>query len=198
MRAHPFLHIALTFQLLLPIATAGSAWSKDSQIQVKLFEQPCVLSGPFEEDTLKLIHSMSPERMPLPESQEQAKKSLETAKAISGAPAQLDRYREQLVRRMEAQKAFLDALTAAKKKKNAAELFTAAKPFQTPAKAKAFQTEFNKLTKDKKWAFGTDDATALFNDSTDPLPEEEFHRAIQKLGIRYGCSFEAEHAESSD
>ncbi len=171
---------------------SSSQAADPAQVKVTLFGAPCILSGPISEENLRVVHSISPERMPLPESIEQSRQTLAAAKKITSAPAGLDRYREKLLRRLDAQQAAFEGLAKARQSKDSKPFFDAIKSFQTAEKAKHFQAEFGKLVAKKKWAFADDDAIGLFNDSVDAFPEEEFHRSIQKMGIRYGCSFEAE------
>ena len=182
----PFFMIA-SLMATMPLSHAESA-----QIKVTLFGAPCVLTGPISEENLLIVHSMSPERMSLPESLEQSRQTSATAKKISSVPAGLDRYREKLVRRLDAQQIVFESLSKSRQAKDTKTLFEATKPLQTPEKSKRFQSEVSKLIAKKKWATGDDDIISLFNDSVDAFPEEEFHRAIQKMGIRYACSFEAE------
>jgi len=186
----PFL---VVLAVLICPQTGSSASVRATEIDVTLFGQPCTLTGPVDKPTLQLIHSISPERMPIPESLEQSRKSLQAARKITSTPAALDRYRSQLVRRLEAQETFFEAYNNAKKSKRAQALFEDVKTFQSADRARRFETAVNKLLADKGWAsISTDDVSTLYNDSLDVFPEEEFHRAIQKMGVRYVCSFESE------
>lgn len=135
----------------------------------------------------------------MPEGLEQTRKALGAARKISGVPAALDRYREKLIRRLEAQQAFYESFADAKKNKKATLLTEAVKAFQVPAKTKRFQAAFEKLVTEKGWPnLSIEAAAILFGESLDDSPEEEFHRAIQKMGIRYACSFEGDEGDLED
>lgn len=170
------------------------------QLKVSLFGQPCLLQGPVDEKTLKVIHSLSPEQ--LYPSQEGAlsaapsRKTLEKLKAVTGAPAGLDRYRERLTKRLEAQIAFLSAVENLRKDQKAAPLIAVVKANTSSRRAKEFEAAVKKAEASKSLA-KSETLDALFdsyNEGIESDPEEEFHRAIQRMGVQYACSFE-EHGD---
>src|SRR5688572_6268907 len=126
-----WIHVGLLTILIQPLAFAA-------ETRVHLFGQPCMLSGPPAEDILKAIHSISPEQMPPSPSGDQVRTLLDRMKKIAGIPPALDRYREQLTRRLEAQAAFHDGVAAAKKAGKPEPLLEAVKTFLDPKRATKF------------------------------------------------------------
>ncbi len=108
----------------------ATAASSNSQIQIILFGQPCMLQGPFDSKALQEIHSISPEEIyPTTPGKnanlEQARKALEKIRALKSLPAALTPYRDRLIKRLEAQLNFFTALNTYKKDKNIAPLIAA-------------------------------------------------------------------------
>ncbi len=69
-----------------------------------------------------------------------------------------------------------------------------------PRKLKEFETALKKADAAKTLAKPATQESLLeaFNDSIEPDPEEEFHRAIQRLGVQYTCSFEESEDKTED
>ncbi len=198
---------------LLSIQSTSIA-SPQTEVHVTLLGQPCLIQGPFDETILKSIHSMGPAQIyptftsnNIPSSLEQSRKALEKIRSSSGLHALLDRYREKLRKRLEAQVAFLTALLQSQKaNKNSFLLKTAGQYLQVrelqtlEGLLKKKQPSSNKLS-DKLGTLSTETLDVifdLFNDSIEPDPEAEFHRAIKKLGIQYTCAFEGNEEATSE
>ena len=180
-------------QLIICVLTAStSAWalrSPQSEIRVHLFGQPCTLQGPVNNVTLKQIHSVSPEQLyPLREAQLKdgsTKKVLQKVRTTESAsfPPFLERYRERLVKRLEAQASFIEGLEKFSAQKKTPHLIELARRYALPKKLKELEAQLQ-LTTDVETAFDQ------FSDAIEPDPEEEFHRGIQRMSIQYVCSFD--------
>lgn len=196
-------------------------WAKASpqtEIHVTLLGQPCLLQGPFDEATLKAVHVIGPAQIypnlspnDALSSSEQARKALEKIRRVTSLPSLLDRYREKLGKRLDAQMIFLENLESIAEKGPKA-VSKQAKPGQVPSQVDGIQkllksvksriqasslqkleNLLKKLKTLKNSAQYRDQVEQVFdfyNDSIEPDPEEEFHRAIKKLNIQYTCSFE--------
>lgn len=164
------------------------------QIQVSLFGQPCMLSGPVDEAMLNNIHSVSPEQMPAAENGTQAKQSMEKVRKPLPLPSALDRYRDRLAKHYEAQLAFHDGLEAAKRSAKVEPLLKATKNYVTGKRAKEFETLTRRISSKQKpaaWDQTTlEQVQEAYAGASEAYPEEEFHRAIQRIGVRYTCSFD--------
>jgi hypothetical protein len=183
-----------------------AAWSRaapQNEIRVTLFGQPCLLSGPVDEASLKLIHSVSPEQMPSARtgnySAEQARKALERLRKVAGLPSALDRYRERLTKRLEAELAFDEGYEAALKSHQISAWVAGARKYLNEAKLHSFESlakkaEALKTLDSDRGRELTDQLFELYAEGIEPDPEEEFHRAIKRMNVQYACSFE----ESSD
>src|SRR4051794_38218221 len=86
---------------------AYAVGAANHEVRVSLFGQPCTLQGPLDERALRVVHSLSPDQIyPQRENTLTAaptRRALEKLKSLNGAPAGLDRYRERLGKRLEAQ-----------------------------------------------------------------------------------------------
>jgi hypothetical protein len=175
-------------------ADQPSQSSKESRVSISLFGQPCVLSGPQDETTLRAIHAVSPEQMPTSPEAGQAAGLAERVKKVTGLPPGLDSYRDQLTRRLEGQAAFEAALVAARKSGKLDELQAAAKKHLATRKAEAFNAllkkNFSKEAPSRWNPSQLESLTELWNESAPPHPEEEFHRVIRRIGVKYTCSYD--------
>ncbi len=179
--------------------TAGAATPpagpRTTDIQVTLFGQTCLLSGPFDQGTLQSIHSISPEKIPPSLSLEQAKAAALKLEAAKGLPAGLSKYRESLSRRVGAQVGFLEALAHARQSGKSAVLLQAVTPLLSEAKLEGFRTKLKRIDSatggnSTRWnSAAIEQLSEAFQDALDPHPEEEFHRAIQRLKVQYTCSY---------
>ncbi len=174
-----------------PSPTPSRAPAPKKEIKVTLFGQPCVLAGPADETTLQLVHSISPEQIypngtpTLASTRASELKSVLAKLDKGGIPAPLDHYRERLSRRLSAQIEFIDAVDAAKKQKK-------------PALIDKAVSQNCKGSLKKKAALGSEQLEALFesyNDCIEAEPEEDFHRAIQRMGIQYSCAFDERESD---
>jgi hypothetical protein len=183
------------YLMLLALALAdGTAFclsqqasaAPQTEIHVSLFGQPCVLLGPVTEANLRTIHSLSPEQL-YPErgttlTAEPTRQALEKIRGIASIPSVLDRYRERLVKRFEAQLAVLEALENFRKTHKPSALQAVGKKYLSGKKQKEFEAQLKKI--DADLLFDT------FSDGIEADPEDEFHRAIHKINVQYTCSFE--------
>jgi len=195
--------VAVRLAALLGIALSSTAIAASvphgTEIRVSLFGQPCLLQGPMDEATLKNIHSISPEQAYPPisvtVSSEQIKKTIEKLKGISGLPSALDRYRERVIRRLDGQRALYEGFDSARKSRQGAGLIKVTKPFIRPIQQKAFEALAAKLdnpalTPPQRNEVYEQLLDAYNESMIEPDPEEDFHRAIKKLGVQYVCAFE--------
>jgi hypothetical protein len=202
----------LIFSVLMTSAEAAPPTSSPSpaptltpktQTRVKLFTQDCLLIGPFSEAVLQSIHSISPEKMPQKETLlpngEAARKFLETVKKASGLPPGLDRYRERLAKRLEAWVAFFNGLKPAGTPLKPDALLTSAKGSIQGPSGQQFEALARKLAKTEKgaaWSSASmEQLLAAYDLAIEPDPQEEFHRAIGKMDVRYNCSFDENEPE---
>jgi hypothetical protein len=189
-----FLNIISTFSTLaLPLAQASK--SPLTEIRVSLFGQPCVLQGPLDEKSLRAIHSLSPEQLyPSLEGALSAapiRRALEKLRNATGLPSSLDRYRDRLAKRFEAQVEFLEALETAKKTTQSTALSTALKAV---AKKHLSAKRFQEFESQMKTALRSRDSSDVlfetFNEGIEADPEDEFHKTIHRMNIQYTCTFE--------
>lgn len=180
-----------------------SSWAKtapQTQIHVTLLGQPCLLEGPFDEITLKAIHSLGPAQLypnitpsDPTNSKDQTRKTLEKLRS-SSLPSLLDRYRERLSRRLEAQLAFLEALDSFIKMNKAGPLLKAGKRYLRDREMKGYETQLKKIHGPRKntsqFRDAVDQLMETFNEGIEKDPEEDFHRAIKRMDVQYTCTFE--------
>ena len=198
------IRVAIGAFTLLSLNLANAA--PPAEIRVTLFEQPCVLQGPVDQKTLKTIHSLSPEQMyPQRGSQlasDSTRRALEKLRAIS-VPSALDRYRERLIRRFEAQLNLLEAIESYRKTRKSAPTLAVGKKLITAKRYKEFEALVKKAeaVKDLESERGREALDAVFDHFSDAVetdPEEEFHRAIHRMNVQYTCSFEESGGEGSE
>jgi hypothetical protein len=175
---------------------AWAAATRSATIHVSLFGQPCDLQGPVDEPTLKLIHSLSPEQLYPPQdtplSSEPTRRALDRLKAATHVPAALDLYRERLSKRLEAQLAFLNGVDSYRKDHKLAALLAAGRAYLSGKRQRDFEASLKKAEAARTLAGrgGFDPIFDSYNEGIEADPEEEFHRAIQRLKVQYACSFE--------
>jgi hypothetical protein len=182
------MRIGLFFTSLYVITLATAAVG--AEIRVSLFDQPCQMSGPVDQASLKAIHSISPAQLPLVENRARAQESLDKVRAAKDVPAWLDPYRKNLMKRLEAQLAYYDALAAAKKSGKAGPLLEAVKKHLPEKRYPEFEAAATKLEATKFAEPGAQRLTDSYNELIQPDPEEEFHRAIGRAKVKYACTFE--------
>lgn len=190
------LAIAITLALI-PTWAAGAA---NTQLQVKLFGQPCTLQGPTTDDVLRAIHAVSPEQViPILESEDlresgiaKVQKSLGQLREQKSVPSQLDRYREQLIRRLEAYRSYIEGVLAARANRSPEVLVkTVRKHLKGATKAaKRFEAEVKRMPPGPLSAEAALKLLDLYGDAIEPDPEEEFHRSIRRMNVRYVCTFD--------
>lgn len=180
-----------------PSLSPSPSAANENKIEVTLFGQPCVLSGGVDRPTLVAVHSISPEKIPPIQSSEEAKQSLQTLRAAPPLPTLLDSYREQLSKRLLAQAAFSEAFEAAKKSGISEKMVQNLQPFILAEKLAGFRAALTKIkAKPSAWTRATqDEINDAYIAAIPAHPEEEFHRAIGRLKVRYACSFEESDTE---
>lgn len=182
--------------VLALLGALGHAEDNPTRISVTLFGQPCTLSGPLPLDDagLKAIHSISPEQIPPELSLAKARESLDTLKKAGQLPSALDVYREQLVKRIQAQIAFHEGWSATLKSGRSQELLNAVAPYLAGRKKAGFEKAVKNLglrSKASGWKQPELEALSIsFEDAAPVHPEEEFHKAIRKMNVSYSCTFE--------
>jgi predicted RNase H-like nuclease (RuvC/YqgF family) len=199
------------FNFIIPIVALAAcllgtkSWGKPpiakpntKEIRVTLFGQPCQLQGSLDESVLKLIHSVSPAQL-YPshaqsspnEAKNNTRRALEKLRSLRGLPPELDRYRDRLARRLEAQTAFFDGIEASRSSHKAEPLLSLTKRYIAEKSDKKFEALAKKIeSKPANIAELTEQLLDLYNDGIEPDPEEEFHRAIRRLKVEYVCSFD--------
>lgn len=188
-----FLAVGLLGPWMSPLAIAATA---SKEIRITLFGQPCLLQGPLDEKSLRTIHSLSPDQLyPTREnslSSAPTRRALEKLRSITEAPAGLDRYRERLAKRLDAQLILLGAIESLRSDSKAGPLLAAAKSKLTGKRQKDFEIAVKKAeaTKSLSKAETLDALFDIFSDGIEADPEEEFHRSILRMGAQYACSFE--------
>lgn len=166
-----------------------------SRLDVSLFGQKCQLVGPVAKSSLEAIHSISPEQVFL-ENQDRkpTKPAMEKLRKAAHVPPLLDSYREKLAHRIEGQLKFNDALASAKKSGKVETLLTETRGFISGRAGKEYEVLAQKLTQKNGISSLSPEATEQLRDSyldaIEPDPEDEFHKGIQKLGVRYACDTE--------
>ncbi len=187
--------LGITSLLWVTTATAADPAKKPattqlSEVKVTLFGQPCLLSGPFSEGVLNAIHGISPEKMPSPQSAQQAKQTLDKLSKTPRLPVGLEVYRDHLTKHTQALRAFYEAIPAAKKAGKAEPLLKAVRPHLQGTDETRFEMAAKKTT---TW---TPAAQSQLNESyleaIEEYPEEEFHRATRQMNINYTCDFATE------
>lgn len=193
----------LGIQCILCILAASSSAEPASaapsaELKVSLFGQPCVLQGPVDAKILKAIHSLSPEQL-YPERgptllADPTRRALDKLKATP-VPSALDRYRERLTRRLEAQAVLLDSLESFRKTHKPAPVLAIARKYLAGKQLKEFESALKRAepVKDLASERGRDVLDVVFDAFSERIeadPEEEFHRAIHRMQVQYTCSFE--------
>lgn len=174
---------------------AAHAHAADSaQIEVKLFGQDCTLKGPVSETALKAIHAVGPERNTSPDTAALAREQLDRIQKTKEAPESLDRYVERLAAHHQAIIAFFKGAEDAKKAGKIGPFSEAVRSHLLARRADAFLAKTTLLSLGPA---AIDQTLAQFREAIEPHPEQEFHRAIDRMGVRYSCASE-EHASSED
>ncbi len=186
---------SILLYLWMTCITTQSAYAQQAEIRVSLFGQPCQLSGPLTPSQLKDIHWISPEQIPAAPTPEQIKEGLgRVSKKRLSLPPSLDRYRERLEKRLNAQSDFFKAMEQSKKSGKTAPLIDVSRNHAYSRQQKILEDLINRIAKKKpirSWEPLMAEAVRdAYNDAIEPHPEEEFHRAIKHMGVKYTCMFE--------
>lgn len=192
------------------LRTAWASPSRSTEIRVVLFGQPCTLNGPFDEATLKAIHSVSPEQIYPPSlsgniaqvNSPEIKRALERLrKTATPIPAPLDRYRELLGKRLEQMIPFFEGLQALERTGSAKLLLSETKKNLSGKAARNFAKTAQQAAQAKKSkAVAKSDPSIedrlfeIYDGAIEADPQEEFHRAIARMNISYVCSYDESDA----
>lgn len=199
-RASRPVHRILAASLAIGSALASPFPCVAGEIEVRLFGQPCKLSGPQDTATLKAVHAVSPEQA-VPDDlltefradrANQLKNSLEKVKAASPLPSSLDRYRDKLKRRLIAMIAFFEGFSVARKDRKPEPMSERVSHSLSPQDLESFGSLVRK-------AFSASAGKPISNEAGEQLfveflqrieadPEEDFHRATRKLQVTYDCA----------
>lgn len=206
-------YFTLFFALIGACNLPRAAWAiiagPQTKIHVRLLGQPCLLQGPFDELTLKTIHSIGPAQIyptlsttDLNSSLDEAQKSLEKIKRVNSIPSLLDRYRDKLGKRLEAQIAFFEGLNLIKTTHKSVHFLETGKKHLKNNDFRQFEILLKKIDSPGKGTLPIQELMEqifdLYNESIEPDPEAEFHRAIKKINVEYMCSFEESEENSGD
>ena len=166
---------------------------KNTEIQVSLFQQSCMLGGPFSEVALGMIHSISPEKIPPHLTLEQARQALTKLDSATSLPSALEVYSDKLRKRLETQIAFEGSLIESKKLGSTEPIMNALSEKFSVRQRSDLKARLRKIEiKDAvmKWtAVQFNQVREAFDEVLGPHPEEDFHRAIQRLKVRYTCNY---------
>ncbi len=169
--------------------------AKQNQISVKLFGQPCFLKGDVSKKILNQIHSITPENVFPVQSAKDVKKSQRRVDSVKNIPTALKPYLSQLTRYLEAHRTFFEASKAATRAKDPTLFLERIKPFvernhqALEHRAQLFRKQLNSH---QRSAF-ISELLEIYKESTLPSPEEEFHRGLDQMKIRYNCEFDRNH-----
>ena len=177
---------SLALSLLLLLSSAA----KTDEISVSLFHQNCKMSGPLSQSLLKSIHAISPDQLTSGETSALLRNSLAQLQKASGIPAALDRYREKMAKYLEANISFYDGVERATKSGKVEPFLEITRKYMNGSPRTEFET-----TAKKVGVKNLDSLRDPFNELAQPNPEEEFHRAIRKMKLKYDCSYEEDDAE---
>lgn len=173
-----------------------------SEIQVTLFGQPCLLSGPQSTSSLNAIHAISPEQIPAMLKLPEAQAALEKVRGVNTLPQPLEVYRTRLLLRLEALIAFEAELKTATRTGKSTALLAVAKKFVNPPKWTITETRLQTLATQKglkdKSSGTRDELLTVYGEAIEAHPEEEFHRALQKMNTQYVCQFEETDKDSTE
>jgi hypothetical protein len=159
------------------------------EIQVSLFGRTCLMSGPYETETLKAIHSISPGQIPPILDSKQAKVGLKTL-AGKTIPTELQVYTEALKKYLEAMASFYDGVEALKIQKTNKEFLERIRTHLRPRDYKRIEEAAATLKLPLKDTAAISTIETLFTSSAPANPEAEFHRTTRRMGIKYNCDFE--------
>ena len=179
--------------LVASLGHDASAADAMTRIPVNLFGQPCILQGPLSEELLKQVHAVSPEQVDTGcrefPTEARIKESVSKLSA-KGAPPSLDTYREKVRARLDRLAALARAADEARRTKSPLPLQKLAEDNKTfaPIAKKLVSADVARIHKDAELDQKIIDA---YCEGLGSDPEEEFHRAIQKLKVQYLCSFDA-------
>jgi hypothetical protein len=186
--------IEVLIAALLPPTRAFANTTPQAEVHVVLLGQACLLQGPLDEATLRLIHSIGPAQLypqtsdlTSPEFEKQLKLGLEKIKSAT-LPSAFDRYREKAIQRFNLQIEFISQY-----RKTPKGLLSLAKKYLKQDELKSIETRIKKGT-DAQSDLQSALATEIFEEATQKLdPEPDYHRANKRLDVKYTCSFEEEN-----
>jgi len=191
-------YVSLAGLLIWTVCSVSSA--RAAEIKVVLFGQPCLLRGPIEIPQLKSIHEISPEQIfsgqdGIAQSKQQTLAILNHLIKSPTVPNALDRYKERLKKRLEAQIDFFDTFDEYKHTGKIENLMGLLSRRVLPKSQKQFEDMIKKVS-EKDVQVQEPKIFESYLEMIEPYPEEDFHRGIQKIHVQYICSFdEGSHEE---
>ena len=161
------------------------------EIPVQLFGQNCLLQGPFGKETLKAIHAISPEQNPVPSQLSALSKLRDKITNQKNLPPGVEVYSEKLKAHLDAKITFLKGKETFQKNKLRAPWLKDLEAHLLPQKRSFFlkQTE-QPLLQDLSRIEALTQLETVYMQSVASTPDEDFHRAIQRLNTWYNCSME--------
>lgn len=163
------------------------------EINVTLFAHSCSLTGPYSKETLTSIHSVSPAQIPEVDNQIKAKSALTKLRSVKNLPTELDLYIERADRRLQALSDYYEAMSVVKNNRNFAPIVEAAKKWVNPSKKTEVLELIRKSEKSKvaaELSGNREKFSELFLAGIEPDPEDDFHRTIGRIGVKYQCTLD--------
>ena len=208
LRKHAWLPLVLG---LLASWTSHLAYSAPViRLQVNLLGQPCMMSGPFDPNTLKTTHAIGPAQIypvlstaNLSDSIREARASLNKIRNFRNLLPLFDGYQKRLILRLQAQLEFLNGLESVRKTHQTQLFFDSIKNFVKPNKLKTLRSQIKILESASRpssaeYRKTEEELFSSFNEAIEADPEPEFHRILKQLQIEYICSFDEIHGPSSN
>ena len=185
--------------ILIALLMASASFAGPRQvttIPVKLFGQACTLEGPYSDQVLQQVHSISPAEIPPFSSESVAMNALKKFDAARDIPVGLSNYRTQFRKLADAHARYFEALTEAKVTKKPERILDIVKAFAGQRNLNEFKMRLTVFL-NKQTADAGDAALESLGTLLDARPEPEFHRVIQRLKIRYHCEFDHREEEEA-
>ena len=186
----PFKPIIFLLAVSFLMAHAHAKQPAKNEIPVTLFGQNCTLEGPYTKDVLKMIHEISPEKLPPTLSTDQMKKIRQKISKLKPTHPAIDTYKDHLSKRLAAMIAFSENI---KGTQNLEIFIKNVKEHVLDLQFESFKQEAKKISdKSKgKWDESFKQELKLKYDTViQPDTEEEFHRAARQANLQYICNFD--------
>ena len=177
--------------LLLTLTTLSGTPAFSAALPVTLFGQPCQLEGELSREQLEQIHAISPEQIPPAEDEKAAQGAVNRLKKAGPLPSSLESYREKALRHFEAWASFHRGLELSRKAGSPDAFIVATRSFLLPHSSQAFLNRSEFQAKSAAWTETTRERLQqAYESAIAGRPDEDFHGALQLLGVRYECAFD--------